>query len=237
MNAFNIVILSQPRTGSSLVSELFCCFENTLVLNELFTENNVLLTYTPREWRPLTKLMQKHPKLGITHLEKSFSNVHRVFKIHLWQMFKFDLEFVLSMPNTVFILITRQNFLEQYVSAKLAYMSNSFSTNDERRGTSSKDITFELDINDYKEHKAGNIYNIDMIKKKLKDLNHNFLDLNYEDDLENYDLSIFEKIRTWASTFGIVLNQSDYILSVYQKQNFRQMHEIISNWDSIKDLI
>ena len=76
-----------------------------------------------------------------------------------------------------------------------------------------------------------------MIKKKLKDLNHNFLDLNYEDDLENYDLSIFEKIRTWASTFGIVLNQSDYILSVYQKQNFRQMHEIISNWDSVKDLI
>ena len=51
------------------------------------------------------------------------------------------------------------------------------------------------------------------------------------------NLDILEKIKAWAVTSNIMLEQTDYIPSVYQKQNLRQMHEIITNWDSVKDLI
>ena len=237
MDNYNIIILSpQPRTGSSLLCELFCCFKNTTVLHEVFTDGNVPLT-TVHPYRRLLRIIQKNPETVIGHLEKFFSNKHRVFKIHFFQIQNHNLDFVFELPNTKFVLITRKHFLEQYVSAKLANMSGSFSTNDEIRGVSSKDITFELDIKDYKDQELGNTYNIEMLKKRLTELNHNYLEFNYEDDLEKYNLSILEKIKAWALTANISLEQSDYIPTVYQKQNLRQMHEIITNWDSVKDLI
>ena len=236
MDNYNIIILSQPRTGSSLLCELFCCFKNTTVLHELFTEGNVPLTKFPHH-QAILKKIQKTPKLAIEQLEKMFSNKHRVFKIHMFQLQDLNLDFVLELPNTKFVLITRDNFLEQYVSVKLANISGSFSTNDEIRGVSSKNIMFKLDIKDYKKQELGNAYNIEMIKKQLKELNHNYLEFNYEDDLEHFNLDILEKIKAWAVTSNIMLEQTDYIPSVYQKQNLRQMHEIITNWDSVKDLI
>ena len=237
MDTHNIIILSQPRSGSSLLCELFCCFKNTIVLHEVLTNGNVSLTELTLHHQNMLKIIQKNPKTAIGHLEKLFSNKHRVFKIHFFQLQDLNLDFVLELPNTKFVLITRQNFLEQYVSVRLANMSGSFSTNDEIRGVKSNNLMFELDIADYKHEEAGNNYNIATIKKKLKDLNHNYLEFNYEDDLEHFNLDILEKIKAWALTANISLEQSDYIPTVYQKQNSRQIHEIITNWDSVKDLI
>jgi LPS sulfotransferase NodH len=237
MDNYNIIILSQPRSGSSLLCELFCCFKNTLVLHEVFTDGNVPLTELKIHHRNMLKIIQKNPKSAFGHLEKLFSSRHRVFKIHMFQLQDFDLDFVLELPNTKFLLVTRDNFLEQYVSAKLANMTGSFSTNDEIRGVSSKDITFELDIEDYKIKKETNSFGIKFIKEKLKELNHNYLEFNYEDDLENYNGTALEKIKAWALTSDISLEPSKYIPSVYQKQNSRHMHEIITNWENVKDLI
>lgn len=247
----NIIILSQPRTGSSLLCEIFHCFKQTRVLYELFNEGkdrkSPMLAQFERKFicreedysdgETFNKFIQVNPIKTISRLERVIPNLFRVFKIHLVDAQDWNIDFLFENPNNDFILLHRRNKLEQYVSDKLASMTGAFSIHDELNGISSRSTTLEFNLKDYRRFLNGNEWLYEKYISKLKSRGIDYLEVFYEDSLENYNENFITTIQQWAVRNDIVLERNNYVPQHYQKQNLRPMSEIITNWEEIKDQI
>lgn len=252
----NIVILSQPRTGSSFLCELFTCFKDTRVLYEFFAPGGVPQDTAPHKTQlkyfekayiyrdysfpkhnELIDFIQANPQLSMDRLEQVVFRENRVIKTHLFQMNSLGLDFLITRPNTKFILLSRTNVLEQYVSRRLAVETGVFSSQDETEETTSTTATFSLDLSDYRNFKNSNESLFNSYRKKLTDAGQNFLELTYEDDLLQFNSSVMSKIQSWANSNNIPLERNDNFPSQFKKQNTRTIDQIVLNYDQIKDLL
>lgn len=254
--SINIIVLAQARTGSCLLCNVFSMLNPCRDLNELFISykfaenpNNLkiiphkkLLNYYEiaplfnhfkvkiEDYLTLLKCISKNPSGTIEFLDKIIT-VPKVIKILDHQMIDTDINFLFQKENTKFVLLDRSNKLEQFVSYEIA------KKNSQWINTDTSDIKIHVDrtefINFVNESKSW----YTQITNQLTSNGHNFLEINYETDLNTDSLDpVMFKIKDWLSTEGVetVVGSKDIF---YKKQNLLPIAEKISNFDEIQDLI
>jgi hypothetical protein len=246
----NIIILSEARTGSNLLCEIFFSYNSVRVLNELFInfvneqdtphyklmstfERNLFFKYFSIEDKTITGLihfLNNNPKISLELFDKLYTK-YKLVKVHNFIFEKIRLEFLLDDPETKFILLNRTSKIKQYVSDQVARQLQEWHSID------TSNVKIKIDANDFLKFKQESIEWYTKIESMLVEKNHNFLRINYEEDLENIDqeqLSL--KINSWLDLNGIPSHNNDYKLHIFKKQNLTNLEQIITNYQEIQHL-
>jgi len=239
----NIFIITEPRTGSNFLCTLFKNYKNVRVLNELFhfpdpkeplvfvRDEEKKFLYKRLNLNTTTELSEffcKNPKETLNILDKIIPS-SKIFKIHrdIFQIYDFD--FILDEYDV--ILLRRKKQLYQYVSYKIAIELDKWHSVDTNH------IQITLNLNDYLKWKNSSNNYFEGVKSRLK--NKNYLELIYEDHLENKNINtILDTLDDWILSTDTKLERMNNIYQpMFKKQNKRHISEIITNYDEIKSLL
>ena len=249
----NIVILSQPRTGSNLISRLLGNFSPFRELNEFFMteddttkidqshlQKNVFLSRS--EFLFLKFLLKtdnenfvKSVHADINHTLKSLDEIikhTKICKIQNHQITEDQLEQLLDNPTLKFIVLERKDKLKQYASTLVIDQIKQFFRVD------TSDIRINIDPKQFSNFKdRAELWYINL-KQKLKNKNINFLDLVYENDIEFIDESkLLEKIKIWLDQEQIYYSEYTSRDLYYFKQNKTPIEETVLNYKELRSLL
>lgn len=250
----NIIVLAQARTGSCLLCNVFsmlnpCRNLNELFLSHKFAENPDNLSVVPHQhffsayekallfnyfkiknndYPALIKCLSENPQGAIDFLDKIIP-VTKIIKILDHQMITSNLNFLFQKDNIKFVLLERSNKLEQFVSYETAKKSSHWVNTD----TSN----FKLHVD---KTKFVNFVNestswYSQIRQQLSNNGHNFLEVNYETDLnvDSLDPLMF-KIKDWLSTQGVETTIGSTEI-FFKKQNSLPMPEKVLNFNDLRE--
>ena len=218
------VILCQPRTGSTLLNtSLDSHYDirmNKEVLNHLQFDAHRHLPMDGR-WR-LEKALQPN-------------NIHKAFGCNLhafqpdpnekWcQILEPAWDILINDPTIKVIFLHRKNILAQFASWKVAVALNQWGNQSEVVNRPQVEIRRT-------EFRWFRDWNRAVQKHRLGNLKqHNILDLTYEDLTNHWEASMM-RVQEFLHVEQIELKQS------MPKSETRDLSEVISNWDDIKDYI
>lgn len=221
----NIIIISEPRTGSGLLAQTLRCFNGFRNLGVMFYHHhNDHLLFSTEEYGKIYKNRDISPQELFTRVCDIIPPV-RVIKVHMSHYEKFGLDFLLTIPDTYFILLERRDKLRQYVSFEMAKITGRWSG-----GTSNND-RIAVNINKYLEYKSRSIHNYNNFRKILS--NHNYLDISYEDVLSRYNKTgVLVLLKRWLNSNGVHVLIGDYIPNK-TKQETRDIRDVVLNYDRV----
>ena len=247
----NIIILSQPRTGSNLLCEFLFSYGSFRILNELFIrfhnindvphtkllrehEITALIDHFKLEDRSLTSLiktMNDNTKETLTFLSQIISQ-YKIIKIHDFMLKDFDLDFVFNDPETKFIVLERETKISQYISRIVADQLVKWTYVD------TSDVKVHVDPDKFLKFKEESINWYQAIETRLINNKCNYLKLSYERDLENIDYNVLlPKINNWLNQNQISYYNNDYKVKYHIKQNRSTLEHVIENFSEIKNII
>lgn len=247
----DIIILSDHRTGSSLLNELFVAFDNNLkTLGEYFIlplnderhyphykyltqeDKIILYHYFNLEEKNLHTLIDKihnDPKKSYTILDKLTSKP-KVIKCQISRIEELGISFLLE-QNKNFIFLERRDILAKFVSQKICNETNIW------WNTNTSNLRIIVDPLEFIKYKTTYQTQITYYKKFLIDNNKNFLNLTYEDDIDVDDFTVlYNKLETWLKSVGYKVYRKNYFPN-HKKQNHSLMSEKVVNYDEIKNLL
>ena len=264
MTAKIIFVLSEGRTGSTLLCQLLSRYKNilemaeglhnigdnlfrSLAIDEGIVPNSAIATkhanfgqYLHKKYsngittsEELQKKLLEDPVNVISEISSYFTETV-VLKIHLNQsnILK-HLNWILSQPNHKFILLERTNYLDVYVSDQIAMQTHRWHMND------TSNVKIKIDLKHFSNMLAWYMLRYKDIKLALKNHSIDYLKLEYNKDLKNYNVEEFTTtIEPWFNKHGIdlQLNESTKV-SVIRQNNNTSVFDNISNLEEILDLI
>lgn len=240
----DVIILSDPRTGSNYLTEFFFKYNEFRILSEFYLEVNVYdkdlighLTFLTSDElqkfynyykinNDIISLLKRIREDSITAdnlLNKVIPN-YKILKIHRRSIQKFNLEFMLEKYEN-FIWLTRNDILAQFVSREIAIKTGKW----HRSNTSSEKIMIDVSkFLEYKENYTKNLSYKNLLTSK------NVLEINYEHDLCNPDENhVFQKISKWLNKINISFTTNNYKLNFFNKQNNNCLSNTILNWHDV----
>lgn len=254
----NVVVLSQPRTGSNFLLKIFLSFIPFRQFGELYLNqsNSSPFTGVPKLGIPFNlmhhyfketerlKFFQEFNVANVEDLvksvcrnpEKSFQLLENIVKenivIKVQDYMLNDLKFLLDHPNTYFVVLERKDKLKQFASQKIAGLTNIW----ERTDTSHLQIS--IDPKEFLIYKNNSINWYTYIEDVLKEKGHNFLKLYYEDnlDIENYS-QILDIIQDWMKDNKIVHFRTSRKSNYFVKQNKSPIEQVVINYNELKETI
>lgn len=244
-----IFVISEGRTGSTLLCQLLTHYQNTINLNESVTKLDMYFRDKNKRFDEFLKtkntdslsIIEVHEKLikDPINLIKDVSNYFDdtvIAKLHLtdFHVFKEDiLNWILSQPNHKFILLGRTDFLKTYISSQISIQLNKWHNTDT---TTSK---VKIDINDFSEKLHSYKTRYDNIKKSLNDHGIDYLELEYDKDLKEYNNTDFiNLVSPWMKRTGLDLKLGDPPnISVKRQNSNENIFDNIINIEEIEELI
>jgi LPS sulfotransferase NodH len=258
MTAKIIFVLSEARTGSTLLCQLLANYKNVINFHEAFHDvgdlrafdvfntnvsfNNVLQYQFGDGVFDREKMFPRiiaDPKKLLTLMADNFNdNETLVVKIHLFQLFLYRypvsriFDWILTQPNHRFMLLDR-DFLKSHVSLLKAEQTN------EWHNVDTTNIKVTIDLSRFQRELTENTWRYSTIKEKLKDNNIDYLSINYDRDLKNYSTNEFNQlVEPWSTRQGLDLKLKSTMYSRVQKQNTDDdISNSISNWAEIKEML
>lgn len=247
MSSNIIFVISSGRTGSTLLCQLLTHFQNTVNLNESLTNVDAYIAHYDRKQRfaeflktvniDNVETTELHAKLLedpislITNVTNYFSETI-VAKLHLNKFDLFNEEFltyILTQPNHKFILLERKNYLEVYISEKISERSGLWHNVD------TTDNKIKVDIEEFTRNFEAYVERSNFIKNYLKRYNIDFLEVEYDKDLKNYNIEEFvELIHPWANRNGLSLSPGELPKIKVRKQNKNE--DIFNNIENAKEV-
>jgi hypothetical protein len=201
-------------------------FFTTRERTNIFNQLNIALN----DYKSLLQYFSNNPEDTIRLLDDMILSP-KVIKILDHQMTITDLDFIFQLPDTKFVLLDRTNKLDQFVSYETAKKSKQWANTD----TSA--VKIHVDKDEFFKFTEESYMWYENIKQRLISNGHDFLELNYENDLNCESLNpVMNRIKKWLSLQGIETSVG-YTTSRYKKQNTLPMSEKILNFDEIADLI
>jgi hypothetical protein len=242
----DIIVLSEPRTGSNLMCEMFYRYKEFRVLNEFFidvdsNDPHIVPHVTALSLKEKEKFLKKFnienndagklvkeiirsPVAAYDFLNQLIPD-YKVIKCHRSMLKPLNIEFLLDKNNN-FVFISRSDILAQYVSRAVAMKINKWHNVD----TSHEKIS--IDINDLLNYR--DMYNQGLeYKTQLAKNNKNILDINYEQDIDTDNKILAEKVNNWLKFLDITVTETEYVPNFFKKQNHSPMQEIIVNYDEV----
>jgi hypothetical protein len=253
MNKKLILILTEPRTGSYLLNEALN-FYSLLPVGEFFlnikaytgkkifkfpldlflTTDHLAQLYDSLKveqgnFVEFIKQVDLNPIYSVIKLyETSLKSV--VVKIHDFQFEKYQLDELLNLPYVEIIILQRSNRLARYISHLNAKKTNTWDIVD----TSSQQVTIDREDFIKTEQESENWFAT--IKQKIS--SKNYLEVNYERDLENLNKEQFYKLfDQWFEKINLPVTKTNYRLKWLKKQNKAKLEYSIINYKEIEDLI
>lgn len=253
MNKKLILILTEPRSGSYLLNEALN-FYSLHPVGEFFAnpewyeiQKNPKFSYEilfnkeqlaglfnflkveDGDFLELVKQVNLKPiESAIKLYEVSPHSV--VIKIHDYQFERFQLDRLLDLPYVEIIILQRSNRMARYVSHLKAEQNNIWVSVD----TSNMQVVVDREDFIKKEQLSNNWF--EKIKQRVS--SKDYLEVNYERDLENLDKEHFYKLfDTWFEKINLSVTKTNYKLKFLKKQNKSTLQYGIVNYKEIKDLI
>jgi hypothetical protein len=261
MTAKIIFVLSEARTGSTLLCELLNRYKNTVNLHEIFHNvgdprdynafkvdfsfNNVLKdhfgdgVFDPEKMLPR---VIENPKKLLTLISEHFGDDKTlIVKVHLFQLLtgypvSFILDWILQQPNHRFVLLER-DFLKSYVSWLKAEQTNVWHNID------TTNIKVEIIPKRFEEELSRWQRRYNTIKEKLQENNIDYLYVDYDKDLKDYNDSKFEQlIEPWSKRQILDLKskgftQGNQWINVTKQNTDDDIANSILNWSEIKEIL
>lgn len=259
MNKKLILILCEPRTGSNLLCEAIESYTDLQCINEFFLSPNVGL-YVDKDHVPddlphkdlLTDEQQDHLFNFLNVKNRNYFdmlvNIYKSPVDSLLELYNItdktlvvkvmhnhfdelpDLYKLLELSFVELIVLERSNKLEEYVSHRKAIAHNTWYNSD------TSNIKIVIDVNKFLEKKEWSFswYNhiISIISTK------NYLELNYEKDLDKFDQHQFcNMFDSWLSSIEVSIDKTNHIVKYFKKQNNAPIEQSILNYDEIKHLV
>ena len=142
------------------------------------------------------------------------------------------LVWILSQPNHEFVLLER-DFLSSYVSLLKAEQSDVWHNID------TTNTKVEIDTARFKTELTNHTWRYSTIKHKLQEHSIDYLQVDYDKDLKNYNMLEFEQlVEPWSTRRGIDLGEGKATWIRVQKQNTDDdISHSISNWDEIATIL
>jgi len=256
MTAKIIFVLSEARTGSTLLCQLLAHYKNVINFHEVFhtggddphydifntsvSFNNILQHQFGDGVFDREKMFPRiieNPKKLLTLMGEYF-NETLIVKVHLHQLFSIDypishiLDWILMQLNHEFILLKR-DFLKSHVSLLKAEQSGVWHNID------TTDIKVVVDLDRFKKKSAKYTWNYNATKQKLQQHNRDYLYVDYDTDLKNYNIEQFDQlIEPWSTRVGLELNSAGNAWIRVKKQNTdTDISHSISNWDELSAIL
>ena len=240
----NIVILTQPRSGSTLLCELFEAFKSTRVIYEIFTPQfKSVFNFFEKQFicggkglpskEEFANFFKNNLPLAYQRTNIVCSNSYLVYKIFQWQADLTNIDFLFDNPNNKFIILTRSNSLAWYASEQLSSIEKIYIPEDDPTGTKIKNFKINLDLKKFENWHSGQYYQYLKMYTSLVTRNLSYLHINYENDLESLDGSVFLKIKKWGIENSINFGENNHLNLSNQKMPKRDLSEIYLNWDEI----
>lgn len=260
MNKKLILILCEPRTGSNLLCEAMDSYSTLQSINEFYLSPNIGL-YVRRDHIPddlphkdlLTQLQQeslfkllkiesnnhfdmlveiyKSPVESLLELYNVTSKtlVVKIMRNHFEEL---NLSRLLDFPFVEVIVLERTNKLEEYVSHRKAIEL------DQWYNTDTSNLKIKVDVDKFLERTKLSSVWYQKIRQQLKSNNKNYLELNYENDLLDFNQDTFCKMfDTWLQSIDIPINKTDHKMNFFKKQNNAPIEQSILNYNEIKYLV
>jgi hypothetical protein len=220
-----IVVIGEARTGSSFLIEALNSYDPIMNLYEYFPRSDIDFAQGPdySNAKNAVNLMAELENKDITSC----------MKIQNYQLLNLpagDIDKILSFPHVEFILLERIK-LSSYVSGIQARKTLRYAR------WNTDEVMVEFNPQDFLEFykKSTNFYKF--IRKKLSDLNKNYLEVSYEQDLAEFS---YEKLHAlidpWLASTSIELGKKHHEMT-YTKQRNVPIEQCISNYDEFKMLI
>ena len=253
MNKKLILILTEPRTGSYLLNEALNFYSlhpvGEFFDNPKFYENkeNPVFAYERNlnsdqlsglfnflkvehgNHLELIKQVNLNPIDSAIKLYE-ISSRSLVIKIHDFQFERYQLDQLLDLPYVEIIILQRSNRIARYISHIKAEQTDIWQSID----TSSMQVVVNREDFIKKEQLSNNWF--EKIKQRVS--SKDYLEVNYERDLENIDKEHFYKLfDSWFEKINLSVTKTNYKLKMSKKQNKSKLQYSILNYKEIKDLI
>jgi hypothetical protein len=221
-----IVVISQPRTGGSLVMHALNSYDPILNLYEFF----------PRSDMDFDKEHDYSNAKNAVSLMTSLETDNTIvcMKIQSYQLLNLgynEIDKILGLPHVEVILLER-NKLSAWISTEQAKKTSQYSK------CNTDEVLVKFDLHDFLAYykRCTNFYKF--IREKLQYLDKNYLEMSYEKDLEEFSYDKFHAlIDPWLESRGIVLGKKHQEM-VFTKQRTVPIEQCISNYyDQGKTLI
>lgn len=251
----NIIVIAQARTGSDLVCEILRNIENGRPIHEIFippeyAENKDNYPYLPHHlcytdcekkilfnmfdieylnYPELIRKLKDDPLGSLRILDEIIPNT-KMYKILDNQISLDQFKDIIALKNTKFILLERTCKLSQWTSRQIAEKNKVW---DNRPAPLTR---IHIDREEFLEFKKDSMNWYCIIRDELNRQNHNFLEINYEQDLDRDSLiPVWNKINKWliSENENLVFKQEFINL---KKHNTFLLSEKIDNYDEVKDL-
>jgi len=251
----NIFVIAQARTGSDLVCDLLRNIDNGRLLHETFihaeyAENKDNYPYLPHHifysdnerkmlcnifgveylnYPALIKKILNDPLHSLYVINEIIPNV-KIHKILSQQLSLANFKDIIGLKDSKFILLERTCKLSQLTSRLIAEKNNVW---DNRPAPLTKVIIDREEFIEFKENSKNWYTNI---RQELSKHNHNFLEINYEQDLDCQSLiPVWSKINNWLISENTNLVFKKEVVNL-KKHNTFLLSEKIDNYDEVKDL-
>jgi LPS sulfotransferase NodH len=219
-----LIILCGPRSGSTLLAEYLNQHEQILDCGEVLNQR-ISRGLNHRKVGPKAVIRQ------ITLTMLACSKKVCMIKIHFNHLDdrKTDFQQVLeAFPESRVILLSRQSILSQYCSQVIATQTRHF----RKTSRNNQEISFDLQFADWEYYRAKRISESYNAATLLRDLRKTYFSLNYE-ELTRVPIA---KVSEIFVDF-LLLEKISITRLVSGKQENRQIHQIISNWDEVREFI
>ena len=252
MTAKIIFVISEGRSGSTLLCQLLDQYRNVINLNESLINVDMYFRDKNKKFDKFLKtkdenssnVIELHDKLLkdpinlINNISSYYNDTDTIVaKLHLTESRIFEeqnLNWILSQPNHKFILLERNNFLESYLSLRIAEQTKIWHYDD------TTNIKFKIDLLDFINELQHQKWRINNIKFKLKNHNIDYLSLEYDKNLKNYNIDEFINLITpWFNANDIELQSDDSKekITVTKQNKNENIFDNISNADELINLI
>lgn len=253
MTANVIFVLSNGRTGSTLLCQLLTLYQRTKNFNEILSDmDNIEVFDDASEFSEilsgkytnssisnveLHRKLRKDPVNLIKEISEYYTGNTIIAKLHLSETHIFNnqeiLNWILTQPNHKFVLLERTNFLKTFVSERIALQTNNWHNSN----TSYNKIT--IDGNELFDRMFAYMERYSNIKQKLKDYDIDYLYLEYDRDLKEYTIDNFSSlIDPWSKRIGLNLQLGHEPTITYRRQNINEnIFDNITNVTEVQQFI
>ena len=259
MNKKIILLLSEARTGSNLLNEALNLYTPVRTINEFYLSKNgfyitpdktpddlphktligpkersilaEFLNVPPENYYELISAIRNNPIESLFKLAEVVPQ-HLVVKIHKEHFDELNLVRLLDNPNVEVMLLERTSRLHSYVSNLKARQY------DKWHNVDTSDIRVTVNISDFLQQQQKSLDWYIKIREILKNYNKQYLEVNYERDLEHITKESFYALcDPWLKLVDFSLSKSTYELKYFKKQNNSSIENSIENYSEVVKVV
>lgn len=252
MNKKLILILCEPRTGSNLLCEAMESYSNLQCINEFYLSPHIglyikqdnipddlphkdlltekqqdcLFKFLNVEYNDYYNLLVNIYNNPIASLIELYNVTDKTLVVKIMHKHFEDcgLDKLLELPFVEVILLERSNKLEEYVSHRKAI------EHDKWYNTDTSNLKIKVDIDKFLKKKKWSLEWYAMLRQRLD----NYLELNYEKDLQEFNQNQFcTMFDVWLTNIEVSIDKTNHKMKFFKKQNNAHISQSISNYDEI----